>query len=115
MTDPGANVPIQVHVGLAIKAERLRRGWTQAVLAERIGISEQGLSKIERGESVPTLGTLESVAAALSLPIRRLFPAPKGEADARDDAARRVMALLAPLSRQDIERVEAVVAAMVRG
>lgn len=106
-------VPIQVLVGLAVKAHRLRLSLTQAQLAERVGISEQGLSKVERGQSSATLQTLESISVALEVPIRELFPA-SSDAVVKDEAAKRILAQLAGLSTDELRRVEEVIAAVLR-
>ena len=49
------------------------KGITQKELAEIIGISRVGLSKALNGNT--TIGTLEKVATALSVPISSLFEA----------------------------------------
>jgi len=41
---------------------RNARGWTQAELAEKLHYSDKAVSKWERGESVPEIGTLLSIA-----------------------------------------------------
>lgn len=38
------------EVGIVLKGLRLREGWTQAEVAEKIGISQANLSKMERGK-----------------------------------------------------------------
>jgi putative transcriptional regulator len=37
-----------------IKVERAKKNWTQAELAERIGISRQAMNSIESGKFVPS-------------------------------------------------------------
>lgn len=49
----------------ALVAARIQHGWTQQQLAERIGIKQEALARIERGKTNPTLATLGRVAAAL--------------------------------------------------
>jgi len=44
---------------------RAARGLTQAQLAERMGTTQSVIARLEAGERVPTLVTLERVAAAL--------------------------------------------------
>ena len=41
---------------------RTAKGWTQAELAEKLHYSDKAVSKWERGESVPEIGTLLSIA-----------------------------------------------------
>ena len=37
-----------------IKVERAKKNWTQAVLAEKIGVSRQAVNAIETGKFVPS-------------------------------------------------------------
>ena len=61
----------------AIRAERLRRGWTVRELAERVGVSHPTIVKVERGDPSVAAGTLFEAATLVGVP---LFDA--------DDAAR---------------------------
>lgn len=42
------------QIGEIIKKERKKRGWSQAKLGEKIGLSDKQISKYEKGESKPT-------------------------------------------------------------
>ena len=106
-------VPIRVRLGLGIKAHRLRRGMTQGQLAEGVNVSEQAISNIERAYRSPSLETLEKIAGALEVEVRDLFPG-GAASDAQDEATRRIIAQLAPLTPEELAKVEAVVAAMLR-
>ena len=61
--------------------ERGRLGWTQEQLAERSGIGQPEISKIERGRKSPTLETYARLAAALGMepivPSRRAVRRPE--------------------------------------
>jgi transcriptional regulator with XRE-family HTH domain len=55
-----------VRFGLAIRALRRRRGWTQTDVADRAGVSQTAVSRAERGDArALTLRTLERIAEAL--------------------------------------------------
>jgi transcriptional regulator with XRE-family HTH domain len=55
-----------VRFGLAIRALRRRRRWTQAELADRAGVSQAAASRTERGDArSQTIRTLERIAEAL--------------------------------------------------
>ncbi len=54
-------------LGSVIKDARLRRGWTQADLADRIGVSRQWVIAFERGKPTSELGTALSALTALDL------------------------------------------------
>ncbi|WP_263357312.1 helix-turn-helix domain-containing protein [Acidicapsa ligni] len=43
---------------------RLRRGWTQRQLAQRMGTTQSAIARLENGRSSPTVKTLEKMAAA---------------------------------------------------
>jgi transcriptional regulator with XRE-family HTH domain len=65
--------------GLAenIKRERKQAGLTQRALAERAGISELSLIKLESGaERNPKLRTVRRIARALGVSYDRLIPPP---------------------------------------
>ncbi len=53
--------------------EREARGWSQADLAERSGVSKAMVSKIERGETSPTAALLARLAAAFGLTLAGLL------------------------------------------
>lgn len=65
--------------GGAVRAERKRRDWTQAVLAERSGVSRAWLARFETGHPAASLEQVFRVLAALdldlSLAARRVSPA----------------------------------------
>ncbi len=48
-----------------IKVERAKKNWTQADLAEKIGVSRQAVNSIETGKFVPS--------TVLSLKMARMF------------------------------------------
>ncbi len=47
--------------------ERTKRGWSQTELAEAIGSRQPVISRLERGDSNPSLQTLQRIAQALNL------------------------------------------------
>lgn len=53
-----------------LQAERIRQGISQHELANRIGMKQPQLAKIERMESTPSLTTLNRYAHGLGLEIR---------------------------------------------
>ena len=52
-------------IAAKVMALRLERGLTQADLADRAGIDQADISRIERGATSPTWKTLQRVLAAL--------------------------------------------------
>jgi transcriptional regulator with XRE-family HTH domain len=52
-------------VVLELRDGRLRLGWSQQMVADRIGTSQSAVSEMERGEASPTLRTFRRYAAVL--------------------------------------------------
>lgn len=68
-------------VGSRIHSLRLRRGLTLETLSEKVGVHKGHLSRIERGEKTPSVGTLTAIAAALEVEMAELF----GEKSQKED------------------------------
>jgi transcriptional regulator with XRE-family HTH domain len=64
--------PIE-RVAERIQHLRKRRGWTQAQLADRAGLSRGYLARLETARQDPTLTTLEALAKALRVKVSRLL------------------------------------------
>lgn len=56
-------------LGARVKAVRSRAGLTQAGLAEAAGVSDETVSRIERGAYEPAVSTLVALADALRVPL----------------------------------------------
>ena len=54
-----------IGIGMRIREVRVKKGWTQAVLAERSGIEPSNISHIERAATKLSLPTLLHIANAL--------------------------------------------------
>lgn len=66
-------VPLSAFVRDRIKTERSCRGWSQADLAARTGVSQAAISYWENGRRDPGLDDLEAVARAFDVPVARLL------------------------------------------
>lgn len=60
-------------VGAQVRALRTALGMTLADLAGAAGLSQGMLSKVENGQTSPSLATLSALAAALNMPLASLF------------------------------------------
>ncbi len=69
----GGEKNLEVAIGREIKALRLQQGITFAELSASTGLSISMLSKIENGNTSPSLTTLQALAHALSTPITSFF------------------------------------------
>lgn len=56
-----------------LRDERARLGWTQAELAERVGVSRKTINTVENGVFVPSTVLALKLAAALGKPVESLF------------------------------------------
>ncbi|MFQ5485377.1 MAG: helix-turn-helix domain-containing protein [Desulfobacterales bacterium] len=64
---------LEVSIGRQVRTFRKKLDLTVAGLAKLAGLSNGMLSKIENGNASPSLSTLQSLAAALTIPVTALF------------------------------------------
>ena len=57
----------------AIKVERAKKNWTQADLAEKIGVSRQAVNSIETGKFVPSTVLSLKMAKMFGTPVEEIF------------------------------------------
>lgn len=53
--------------GRVLRQRREQAGWSQELMAEKADLNRSYLGELERGQAVPSLITLEKLAAALEL------------------------------------------------
>jgi len=68
---------IKKGLGKKIRSLRKLKGFTQEELGDKAGISYKFIGEIERGEVNPSLDSLTSIANALSVKVKDLFPGEK--------------------------------------
>ena len=56
-------------LGAQVRLARIERGFTQADVATRVGVSKPTLGKIERGELGVAIGSVFEAAAVLGVPL----------------------------------------------
>lgn len=64
---------LEVAIGREVRAFRRQKGLTGADLSKQTGISVGMLSKIENGQTSPSLTTLQTLAQALGVPLTAFF------------------------------------------
>ena len=64
---------LEVAIGREVRAFRRKKGVTVADLSQSTGLSIGMLSKIENGNTSPSLTTLQTLAHALSVPLTSFF------------------------------------------
>lgn len=79
--------PLVRQIAARVRAERERRRWTLAQLAEASGVSQAMISRIEREESSPTAVVLGKLSAAFRLSVSSLLAA-EGETATEPGAER---------------------------
>lgn len=62
-----------VRLGARIRKLRKKRGWTQIVMAERVGIDRSFLADVERGKRNVSILNLDLMAKGLKVSLSRLF------------------------------------------
>ena len=73
-----------MNIGTTIRGYRLQKGMSQGDIEKRTGLLRCYLSRVENGHTVPSLETLQKIAAALDLPLSQFFA---DDAVSRDVAA----------------------------
>jgi len=59
--------------GMRLKRLREKRGWTQQVLAEKVGVARVTIARIEIGNRRPSLELVERLAKALKVKVGDLL------------------------------------------
>ena len=61
-----------------LKVLRAERDWTQAELADRVGVSRKTINTIERGVFVPSTVLALRLARIFDVPVEEIFALPEG-------------------------------------
>ena len=59
--------------GTKLKRERMRKGWSQAELAAKFGVTREYVARLESGRHDPPLSTVERLAEILRINIMKLL------------------------------------------
>ena len=63
----------QIDRPVALKVLRAERDWTQAELADRVGVSRKTINTIERGVFVPSTLLALRLARVFAVPLEEIF------------------------------------------
>ena len=77
----------QIKIGKFIASCRKQQGMTQAVLAEKLGISDRAVSKWETGRSLPDSGIMLELCDLLKINVNELLSGEKIMAESYDKRA----------------------------
>ena len=67
------NTGMHQRVGNNLRELRKSLGWTQAQLAESVGVARVSIIAIENGRYLPTIETALHISEALGVPVERIF------------------------------------------
>jgi transcriptional regulator with XRE-family HTH domain len=102
---------LREQVGGLIRHHRDRAGLNQTELAERIGMAQETISRMERGTFAPSFDTLVDLAKALSVDVRDFFEVGDVAArEGREDPLIRLVGRLTELSNDDVDWIDKLVA-----
>jgi len=62
-----------------IKVERAKKNWTQADLADKIGVSRQAVNSIETGKFTPSTVLALKMAKAFGTSVEEIFQLERGD------------------------------------
>ena len=96
-------------VGKNIKTIRKAKKWTQAQLAEKVGVEPVSIARIETGLNFPKEENLISIAEALNVSVADLFAAK--EAD-KKSTIKYIQSAVQNLGNRDLEIVSKLVKTM---
>lgn len=105
------------HLGGVVRERRLARRMTQHQLALQVGVTNQTVSNIEKGETVPTLYKLTRFAEVLEVPLWR-FLTPVPLAPAPETLRPDIVAIIQAVDRLNesaLKSVRDIVEAFARG
>ena len=77
----------QIKIGKFIAACRKEQGMTQAILAEKLGISDRAVSKWETGKSLPDSGIMLELCGLLKINVNELLSGERIMAETYDQQA----------------------------
>ena len=78
MIKEGRSSTVCQHLGLRVRLERVRRGWSQEVLAELAGLHRNYIGHVERAEINASIAQLAKIAQALNVRLGTLLDLPAG-------------------------------------
>lgn len=63
-----------MDIGEQIRNYRKKAGLSQKELGRKLGVSQQHIAQYENGKRIPKLETINNIAGALGIGVRRLYP-----------------------------------------
>lgn len=101
---------LSLAIGQSISKKRLSKGLTQAQVAEKIGVSNDAISRMERGTIMPTIKRLNQLATLFDCQTAELL---QQSSPLISDQSQYVYELLAQLDDTDRLKLIAIIEQMV--
>ncbi len=92
---------VEKQLGRRVAALRQAAGLTQAKLAERVDVTVETISRLERGAATPSLASLAAIAEALGVELPELLRL-RQRVTPKDVAIERLLAVVRPRSAAEI-------------
>lgn len=90
--------PLSKAIGKAIANRRTIASLTQEQVAEKLGIGQEAISRMERGVAIPTVARLAELADVYKCNLDQLLTE---ASDREDDQAKAILAIVGRLSNAD--------------
>ncbi len=101
----------QTLINTNIKALRKKHGMTQEEFSEKIGISMQGLSNIERNRYQPTAATIDKICKEFNITPAKLL---LKESETHTDIIENIVTLLSGCSVKQLKQVYGIINILVK-
>lgn len=69
-------MPPKIEILSSVRQMRVGRGWSQAELAERVGVSRQTMNYIEQGGYCPSVALALRIASVFGCSVEDIFSLP---------------------------------------
>jgi transcriptional regulator with XRE-family HTH domain len=83
-----------------VRMARERRGWSQADLAQRLGVAASAVNHMEHGRRAPSVPILEALVAELGVPVAQLLG---HDGEHEEVGAQQLIALFSRMEKRDRE------------
>lgn len=101
----------QKLINMNIRELRLKNNLTQEEFAEKIGISIQGVSNIERNRYQPTADTIDKICSAFEIiPAQLLVVAPKNN----EDIIKNIVTLLSNCKPKKLKQIYDIISILLK-
>jgi XRE family transcriptional regulator, regulator of sulfur utilization len=112
----GGELTLKQVFGSQVQVLRKRQRWTQAKLAEKVGLSLEMIGMLERGRAAPSLATIEKLSSVLGVPAPVLLGGAQAGTTAHlggNEIIERIFQMLSTARDEDLDGIERVIVALL--